>query len=105
MSDKTNSKAASLATADEIFMRCAPALLTPQNRHLAQEVIERDKGELLEVLELLAEGVENQSKININTGMLACFVDPEFFPKFKRVMARHAERSVLEGVLTTDRHG
>ena len=81
-------------------MRCAPGLMrNAEIRRLAAEVIDRDKTELRLLLEMIADGIDSQSEININTGMIACFVDPDFFPRFKTAMARHADREVLRGIV------
>lgn len=85
-------------TADEIFMRCAPALLKEPVRTAAAEVVARDTAPLLELLGMLADGLEGHSQINTHTGMLATFVEPEFFGKFRRVMLEWTNRRVLEGV-------
>lgn len=90
--------AASLATADEILMRVAPTLLGGPERGTVADIIAKDRQQLLEVLDLLADGIEAQSTINVYTGHLSTHVDPEFFKKFREVMERQAGRRVLDGV-------
>lgn len=102
MSENNSARAAEAMarkTADEIFMRCAPALLKEPVRSVAAEVVARDVAPLLELLGMLADGLEGYSQINMRTGMLATIVQPEFFGKYKRVMAEWADRAVLSGVL------
>ena len=85
-------------TADEIFMRCAPSLLKEPVRELAAEVVARDVAPLLELLGMIADGLEGHSQINVRTGMFATIMDPEFFAKYRRIMATWANREVLGGV-------
>lgn len=87
-------QASSLACADEIFMRCAPALVDTESRVTAAGVIDRHKGDLVVVLSDLADALEGNSRINKWTGLIETHVDPAWFTKFERVILRHTGRRI-----------
>jgi hypothetical protein len=97
-------RATSLATADEVLMRVVPEKAGDQSSRLTvAAVIQRDKAELLEVLHLLADGLDTFSEVNLRTGTMLVVVDGEFFKRFRRVMSRHGDRSVLPFLEREDR--
>lgn len=85
-------QAAALASADEIFLRCAPTLTGTEHRFTAAGVIDRDKQDLIEVLAHLAECMESNSTVNLLTGDVQTFVEPEWFERFRRALERHTGR-------------
>ncbi len=93
------SSAASLATADEVLLRCAPKLMADRViRGVAERVVERGKADLLEVINALADGLDGNSEINLATGEFSSVVEPAWFWKFQRVLERHTGRRVLSGI-------
>lgn len=91
-------KAASLACADEIFMRCAPAAIHGTQRHVAAAVIQQDKADAVALLVELAEALDGNAELNMHTGEFCTLVNPDFFLRLRRAVARHDGRDVLTQV-------
>lgn len=83
---------------EELLMRVAPDRLTPDNRETAICLLERDLGELLGVVQELAESLECTSQVNLWSGSFCTVVDPEWFSRFKQVTLHFTGLEVLREV-------
>lgn len=88
--------AASLACADEVFMRCAPAAMHGTGRTVAAEVIQRDKADLVAVLRELGEALESNAELNTYTGEFCTLVNPDWFGRLRRALERHSGVRVMD---------
>jgi hypothetical protein len=87
---------ASLEAADMALLRVGPvAACMPDVRATVARVIEADKADLVSLAEELAEAIDGNSEVNLRTGHLQCFVEPDFFLRLRRAVGRHSGKDAL----------